>query len=86
MKNKQEIINELKRLTALIEQTHTKLGDGTVEGLSHLESDVEVLCRHIIALPTLEAQSVQPMMADMITKLETLGIALQEFQTRLKGI
>lgn len=86
MKNKQDIIKDLNRLTAFIEQTHTKLSDGTVESLSHLDSEVEVLCRDIIALPPLDAQSVQPMMADMISRLEALGIALQEFQTKLKGV
>lgn len=86
MKNKQDIVKELTRLTAFIETTHTKLGDGKVESLSDLDSAVEALCCDIIALPAVEAKSVQPMMADMITKLEALGIALQEFQTKLKGI
>lgn len=86
MKNKNDIINELKRLSAFIETSHAKLNDNQkIEDLSLLDGDVEKLCNAITALPTLDAQSVQPLMAEMITKLEAFGIALQEFKTRLKG-
>jgi division protein CdvB (Snf7/Vps24/ESCRT-III family) len=85
MKNKEQIIIELNRLSTFIEEAQIKLGDGEVVNLSHLDDEVETICQEIIRLPAAEAQAVQPVMADMIGKLETLGLSLQEFQKKLKG-
>lgn len=85
MKNKDQLIAELNRLSAFIEEAQVKLGDGEIVNLSHLDSEVETICQEIVKLPPKQAQDVQPVMADMISKLETLGISLQEFQKNLKA-
>jgi len=84
VRNKDQLIAELNRLSAFIEDAQIKLGEGKVLNLSHLDSEVETVCQEIVKLPPKQAQDVQPVMADMISKLETLGISLQEFQKNLK--
>lgn len=85
MRNKDQLIAELNRLSAFIEEAQIKLGDGEIINLSHLDGEVETVCQQIVKLPSKQAQDVQPIMADMISKLETLGISLQEFQKTLKA-
>jgi len=85
MRNKDQIITELNRLSSFIEEAQVKLSEGQIVNLSHLDGEVETICQEIIRLPTSDAQATQPVMADMISKLEALGISLQEFQKNLKG-
>lgn len=84
MRNKDQIITELERLSAFIDEAQSKLEDGEVLNLAHLDDEVETICQEIVRLPPADAQSTQPAMAEMIGKLEVLGIALQEFQKKLK--
>lgn len=84
MRNKDQIISELSRLSGFINEAQEKLAEGAILNLSHLDDEVETICQEIVRLPSADAQAVQPMMADMIGKLEMLGIALQEFQKNLK--
>jgi len=80
MSNAADIIERLQELTSFIEEAHQKLKDGEVVGLSHLDDEVAVLCDKTLKLQPKEAVKVQPIMADMINKLEKLGIALKDYQ------
>jgi hypothetical protein len=84
MSKSEEIIAKLNGLTQFIEEALTKLQNGEVVDLSHLDAKVAQLCEETLKLPPEEAVKVQPVMGDMISKLETLGLALQDFQKSLK--
>ena len=80
-----EIINKLEALTLFIEEAQLKLQQGEVISLSHLDGEVAQLCNGALGLPPQEAVQVQPIMGDMISKLETLSLSLQDFQNNLKN-
>ncbi len=83
MSNAQDISARLQELSDFIESAHNSLSDGEVVNLSHLDGEIEKLCEATLRLPPADATQVQPVMADMISKLEALGLALQEFQNGL---
>ena len=84
MNSAEEISNKLKGLISFIENAQEELKGGKVVDLSHLDGEVARICEDTLRLKPEEANNVQPIMAEMISKLETLGIALQEFQKNLK--
>ena len=84
MGNAEQITIRLQEMTSFIETAQAKLQKGEVVNLSHLDNEVAQLCDQTLKLPPQEASQVQPAMADMISKLEALGLALQEFQSNLK--
>lgn len=85
MSNTQQIAARLNELTDFIEEAQAKLNDGEVVNMTHLDDEVSALCDQTLALPPQEAAQIQPIMGEMISKLETLGIALKEFQANLKS-
>lgn len=84
MSKANDITQKLNALTQFIEDAQQKLQKGEVVNLSHLDAEVAQLCDDTLQLPPKEAVKVQPIMGNMIAKLETLGLALQDFQTALK--
>lgn len=80
MSNADEIAQRLQELSEFIENAHQQLKDGEVVNLSHLDDEVGELCDQTLRLPPKEATKVQPVMADMINKLEKLSVALKDFQ------
>ena len=85
MTNAQNIALRLQELTNFIEEAHARLNQGEVVNLSHLDDEVGELCNAALTLPADQASQVQAAMAEMISKLESLGLALQEFQNGLKS-
>lgn len=79
-----QIIAELETLTAFIEDAQFKLSKGEVINISHVDAKVAQLCDQALSLKPADATQVQPAMADMISRLEQLGLALQDFQAHLK--
>jgi len=84
MNNKDTILNRLSDLTDFISSALERLESGEVLSLSHLDGEVEAVCEQAMSLPRDQIAEVQEPMAAMITKLEALGVALQDFQTHLK--
>lgn len=84
MSSAEQITNELRQLIDFIDDAHQRLDDGEVMDLSDLDDEVARLCDETLALKPEEAAQVQNTMAEMITKLEKLGVALQEYQQNLK--
>lgn len=84
MSSVEQISNRLQELVSFIENAQEQLSGGQVVNLSHLDDEVAEICEHTLQLKPEEAAQIQPVMADMITKLEELGIALQQFQANLK--
>ena len=85
MSNAEQIKSRLEELTSFIEEAQSELADGKVVNLSHLDNEVEELCQQTLSLAPQEAQQVQPVMATMISRLEELSVALQDFQKNLKN-
>ncbi len=84
MSKSEDIITKLSELTQFIENALDRLQNEDVVDLSHLDGEVAGLCEETLTLPPEEAVKVQPVMGEMITKLERLGMALQDFQNSLK--
>lgn len=84
MSKSDDIITKLNALTQFIEDAQNTLQKGEVIDLSHLDAEVAQLCDETLKLPPAEAVAVQPIMGNMITKLEALGVALKDFQSTLK--
>lgn len=85
MSKAEEIRGRLEELTSFIEEAQSELADGKVINLSHLDDEVSELCEKTLRLPPQEAQQVQPVMGTMISRLEELSVALQDFQKNLKN-
>ncbi len=84
MTNATTIKNKLGELTDFITEATTRLEDGEVINLSHLDDEVDTICNAAMSLPPAEAAKVQEPMSVMISKLEQLGLALKDFQSHLK--
>lgn len=84
MTNATTIKNKLGELTGFITEATTRLEDGEVINLSHLDDEVDTICNAAMSLPPAEAAKVQEPMSLMISKLEQLGLALKDFQSHLK--
>ena len=85
MSNAQQIAARLNELTDFIEEAQAKLESGEVMNMAHLDDEIAALCDQTVALPPQEAAQIQPIMGNMISKLEQLGISLKEFQDNLKS-
>ncbi len=84
MSKANDIKQKLEQIILFIEEAQKKLQEGEVINLSHLDGEVEALCQQTLQLPPSDAIEVQPIMGNMITKLEELGVALKDFQSNLK--
>lgn len=80
-----QIVTKLEELTRYIENAQVKLQEGEVINLSHLDGEVAQLCEETLQLLPEEATRVQPVMSNMISRLEELGLALKDFQSNLKN-
>ena len=80
-----DIIATLKQMTADIEAAQEQLQSGNVADLSALDVKVAEICQETMELPSAEAMAVQPVMAEMIGKLEAFGMALKDFKNSFQN-
>lgn len=85
MNNVDHIIKRLNELNLFIDKAQEKLHKGEIINLSHLDQEVGALCEQTLRLKPVDAVKAQPIMAEMISKLENLSISLKEFQDGLKA-
>lgn len=78
--NKDQIIARLTQTIDTINQAQNDVAAGKVKDLSFMDKDVAVICNDIMKLSPDEAAQVQPIMADMITRLEQLAGSLQAYK------
>jgi|GEM_PF-1661525 len=76
---------ELAKQTDLIGAAIESVRGGTVADINEVERNVAVLCNEISGMPQEDAQRLEPAMAQMISKLEELAVALHDFQSESKG-
>lgn len=72
--------NKLEHLITLIEDADAQVRSGVVINLPSLEKDVETLCATIVSGDAQTARDLQPIMAILIGKLDTLAESLQHFK------
>ena len=84
--NKADIlIQRMNELNTFIDDAYQKLQKGEVANLTRLDNEVALLCEQTLKLAPTEAVKVQPVMGDMISKLESFSVSLKDFQTELKA-
>lgn len=81
--NKDQIIARLNQTIDTIIQAQNDVAAGKVKDLSFMDKDVAVICNDIMKLNPDEAAQIQPIMADMITRLEQLASDLQAYKDNL---
>lgn len=85
MSDANKIAARLQELTSFIEDARNKLSNGEIIKIAHLDGEIAQICNQTLSLPPKEAVQVQPIMANMISRLEELGLALKDFQNNLKS-
>lgn len=85
MTEKEDIQTRMQDICDFIASSTMEVNTGKMVNLAGLDDDVAALCERTIALPPEDAMQVQPLMADMISKLELLGEALREYQDRARS-
>lgn len=80
MSDVQDISIRMQDLIHFIEDASESVRSGVMTDLQGLDEEVASLCDRTISLPPEQALEVQPLMAEMISRLEDLGRALKEFQ------
>ncbi len=80
--NKDQITAKLEEIIQTVNAAQADVSAGIVKNLSHMDKDVAKICEEIVKLPQEEAAQVQPIMADMITRLEALAQSLQNFKSQ----
>lgn len=78
----QAIEKSLKKQIGTIGEAVSRVKAGIIMNIDDVEEQVARICTQISALPQEEAQSLEPIMAEMIGQLEALAAALSEFQNR----
>ena len=78
-----EIKTRMQELIEFISQANETIQGGEMVDLMGLDDEVASLCDRTLALPPEHAVIVQPLMAEMISKLESLGETLKDFQDNI---
>ena len=84
MSEKDDIQNRMLEISAFIDDANGHITKGEMVDLTGLDDEVASLCDRTVALPPQDAVTIQPLMAEMISKLEVLSQSLQDFQNKLK--
>ncbi len=71
---------QLIEMSNKIDTAQEELRQGKVANLSNMDAQIAALCDEIIQLPPAEAAEIQPIMGQMIGKLEAYGLALKDFK------
>lgn len=83
--NKTDIIlRQFNDIKEIIDNTSETLKSGHVTDITHIENMVVSLCEETLNLPKKEAVKVQPIMGEIISKLDTLANELKDFKTALQ--
>lgn len=75
-----KLMTSLEAIGLFIDDVIVKTEQGHIMDVSRLDTEVPALCDRLERLPPEEARRVEPAMAAVIAKLESLAVALQIFQ------
>lgn len=83
MSNVEDIKERLQSLTNFVAEAQDRIDAGEMVNLSRLDDEVATLCDETLALPPEQAAEVQPVMGEMISKLEILSNSLREYKDNM---
>lgn len=78
------ILRQFNDIKEIIDNTSEGLKSGDVTDIAHIENMVASLCEETLNLPKKEAVKVQPIMGEIISKLDTLANDLKDFKSALQ--
>lgn len=84
MSTTDQITERLRELIVYISDSEIAVRDGNIVDLQTLDETVARLCEDIVALPPDQARGIHPLMAEMISSLESLSRALKDLQDDLQ--
>ncbi|MBX2835061.1 MAG: hypothetical protein KTR28_08845 [Micavibrio sp.] len=79
-----DLERHIEHLISCVDEAHIALKNNTVVDLGTLENDVNAVCDLVSHLPPERARALQPLMADLIARLDVLAEDLQNFKARYK--
>ena len=74
------LTERLQELIEFIEKANHSMDEGAVPSLGNLDQTVALLCSDVEKSEPEIARQAQPLMAQMITKLDELAVKLQNLQ------
>ncbi len=84
-KNVEAFEARFQELTAFVEEALDTVQSDSMPDLANLEDRVSGLCQDIETADEDTAAKVQPLMAEMIGKLDTLAQALNDYKEKAQG-
>lgn len=79
-----EFEDRFQTLIEFVEVSAQQVEGGNMPDLTSLDNDVSVLCQDVESADSETAKAVQPMMSNMIAKLDQLAQVLTRFQTQVQ--
>ena len=83
--DKESLTQRFDELLAFIDQANSTVLNGKMPDLGNVDKKVALLCKDIEGADPEIAKQTQPMMAQMITKLDELAQSLNEYQAQKSG-
>ncbi len=77
-----DLQEQIENMILLVEGADRKVREGVIVDMNSLESDVAALCARVTQSDPVLARAVQPLMADLITRLDQLVVSLDDFKTQ----
>ena len=79
-----DIAEKMRKLSEFILDAEAKVRSGKMVDITSIDGDINLICARATSLPPAQALEIQPLMAELISNLERLGIALKDFKENLK--
>lgn len=80
-----DIKTRMEELTSFVIESNNSIQEGQMVDLQGLDDEVASLCDRTLALPANQAAEIQPLMSEMISRLEELGRSLEILQENLRN-
>jgi len=74
---------QIEQLIDAIDNAKERTENNEVVDLTALEGTIEALCKQVTTLPSQEARETQPLIGELISKLDMLEIQLTDFKSRI---
>ncbi len=81
----EELQNRLDNMIEFVDQATEQVESGTLANLGTLDKDVSQLCNDVESSSPEVAQAVSNKMAEMVSKLEDLAKALNDYQDKVQS-
>lgn len=79
-----DIADKMRKLSEFILDAEASVRSGKMVDITGIDKDINMICSRATSLPAAQAMEIQPLMAELISNLERLGMALKDFKENLK--